>query len=556
MPFDPNTATLFQEPQQSRGFDPATAQLAPEGLYTPSVPISGEPGRAAPPESKPQQMTALERIGTGALDPIYGANQAASHLLAPVMDPIASRVGLSTSADIDRGVQQREAGIKATTPQGTDWWRLAGNVASPMNALVPEARGLGVMGKAAASGALGAAEQPVTSGKDYGREKSRQIGEGAAIGGGMGAAGATLGKAVAPTFDSAVKKLLDAGVKLTPGQMSVGGTVGSAVKRTESTASSVPLVGSVVGAAYRKTLESFNRAVLDRALSPLGETIPKNVPMGREAYAYVSKMIGDKYNDILPKLRFAADPTFTEDYANLKNMVTQLPEPHASQFQKFTQQHIDRRLAPNGQMDGETFKDLESELSKEIKWYAKSTAPVDGKYATALQETQSLLRKSLLRANPEYAPELSALNSTYAAYARAKDASINRSGSGGVFSPNDLLTSIKHAATKGQFSTGDALLQDLADAGIKVLPATVPNSGTADRRMVGELLAGGGLAALLGHPGAALGGLGAVAPYTDPGLAALQQWATAAPENREIVRQFLDTLTPALATGAAGGASR
>jgi len=167
------------------------------------------------------------------------------------------------------------------------------------------------------------------------------------------------GKIAKPEFDKAVNTLLGEGVKLTPGQLGVGsGKLGDAIKSTESKASSFFATGDVVKSAYRSTLESFNRAVLDKALAPIGEKLPKDVGAGREAYSYISKRLGDEYNELLPKLTFKADSEFAQKYADLKQLATELPEPYAGQFAKFTERNIDKKLGGTAQMDGRSFKEL------------------------------------------------------------------------------------------------------------------------------------------------------------------------------------------------------
>jgi hypothetical protein len=135
-------------------------------------------------ESGPQ-MSIGERIGTGVLDPVYGTGQ----LLAHVMPRGTAKIGWeSLNADrvaaglpplegdptaddpaktADAEVKAREQRIKSGSPKGFDWWRLVGNIASPLNYLGPgggvaRAGMLARAGRGALQGAIVGAEQPVS----------------------------------------------------------------------------------------------------------------------------------------------------------------------------------------------------------------------------------------------------------------------------------------------------------------------------------------------------------------------------------------------------------
>jgi hypothetical protein len=167
--------------------------------------------------SAPRGMSQLERFGTGMKDPLVGAAQLAGHTILPT----------STMESIDKYAQERERGIQETRggDTSTDWWRLGGNLASPVN-FIPVG-GAAVRGAQAASklgnlartvgagagfGAMGGATQPVTGGQDYWEQKRGDVATGAALGGVVGAGtGAVstgvraLGEHIAREFPEAVE---------------------------------------------------------------------------------------------------------------------------------------------------------------------------------------------------------------------------------------------------------------------------------------------------------------------------------------------------------------
>lgn len=155
---------------------------------------------APPRQEAPPQMSVAERFGTGLKDPIEGGAQLLSHLVpSPVSDAInvannwlARHTGLVAElppGGMDQEVHDREKAIEAGSPKGFDWWRLAGNLASPAN-YVGAARGaeavgaLGSAGRAALQGAGVGALQPVSHPDSYWLEKGVQSGVGA-VGGAL-----------------------------------------------------------------------------------------------------------------------------------------------------------------------------------------------------------------------------------------------------------------------------------------------------------------------------------------------------------------------------------
>jgi hypothetical protein len=192
-----------------------------------------------------------------------------------------------------------------------------------------------------------------------------------------------------------------------------------------------------------------------------------------------------------------------------------MPPDRAAQFENIYNNRVARRLGPQGNMDGFTFKQVESELTNLGNGFRRSRDMADQQLGAAIGELRASLRDALERSNPGKASEIGAVNRGYAMLSRVEDASMRRSTGDGVFSPNDLWQSIKKDAIRSgrrkAFARGDGLMLDLANAGQAVLPSTVPDSGTW-----GRALLTGGLAEMVHHPEAILPFLAGAVPYTAP----------------------------------------
>ena len=460
---------------------------------------------------------------------------------------IGGKLGLPTNEQYGNAAKQikRRGENKGALSSLTETFANPATVASMM---LPAGR-LGNM----ASGALTAAAEP-TSGKeeDYGLEKLKQIGGGAVEGLFGGEAMRALGKVASPVFSKSVEFLRKEGVEMTPGTLASGMLKG-VVKRGESALASLPVLGSFIQSAENRSLESFNKAVANRVLKPLGEKVPDDVKAGRSAVEYVKMKVGDAYDRLLPHLSFQLDSVFADGVKQLKETaVSRLPPESQKHVASLFESIIGSRLEQGGGvLDGKMLKTVDSELAYESRTYMKVQDPVQRRVGEVIDGFRELFKENLARMNPKYAKQLNDTNSAWAAYIRMRDASVRTVKSGerkiGVFSPTDLLREIKSKTSKGAFASGNGLMQDLAEAGAQVLPETVHDSGTVERGLW-SLVSGGGAAGLLGHPGVLAGGVAGSLPYTKPGMAVVNKWAQG--EGSPGLRRALESMSPVTAAGA------
>lgn len=395
-------------------------------------------------------------------------------------------------------------------------------------------------------------------------DKSTPLGvaEDTATGAALGKAGEYGVKALAnvasPALSKAVQRLMDAGVDLTPGQI-----VGGFGKRLEDAATSVPFLGDAIIKARNAGLESFNRAVTNHVLSPIGEKLPDDIPVGREAVSYAGQKISDAYNNLLSKLTVNFDPTFGANVASLKGLAQNLPAQQRTQFNAVLKMALSK-FSPVGVMTGQTMKDLDTTLGAMVRRYkGRTAAPADQDYGDAVHELQSQLRDLVERSNPAHQGKLQAVNQAYAGQLRLENAAARTGNENGVFTAPQLHAAVRamdYSARKRAFARGNAMLQDISDAGKEVLPSKVPDSGTARRTMTGVGL--GGAAHLLApslDPTLVGSTAGAWLAYSKPGRAVMRAMLANRPQGAQAVagaiRKAAKPAAIASAAALTGGAS-
>lgn len=486
-----------------------------------------------------------QRIGTGMLDPAYGMLQLGARMptgaegvpFAPEGEPSLQE---RTQA-VDEAIRKREQGIQAERTAagqtGTDWWRVLGNVISPPNlalaavpggaATLPARVGLG-----AVTGAASAATEPATQG-DFWSEKLKQAVLGLGVGAAVPAAATGASRAIAPVLRPDAQRLVEAGVSLTPGQMA-----GSWLRRPEEAAKSLPVLGSFIRGSEGRGIESFNTSVINQTLEPIGARLPKGMKAGREAIDYAATQYNNAYDQLLPTMRFSVDPDFASGMTNLRQLAAEMPPGQATQFDTIIKNRLFQRLGAQGNMDGQTLKQVESELGYLAGSYRHSSDAAQQQLASALDETRHLIRQALARQNPHAQEQLKNINAGYAMLTRIENASGRRLGSQGVFTPMDLLSAVRagdQSVRHRDFAHGDALMQQFAETAQRVLSKDLPDSGTTERALWDAVIRGFTGLGLLGgaatHPaGIGIGAPAAIgtmiAPYTRVGGEAVRRYAS------------------------------
>jgi hypothetical protein len=346
-------------------------------------------------------------------------------------------------------------------------------------------------------------------------------------------------RVIQPKTTPEAAELLKQGVQMTPGQI-----IGGVANKVEERATSLPLVGDAIANARRRSAESLNTVAINRALSPIGEKLPKGTPFGREAIQYADDALGDAYNKILPKLTTQADAVFVQDIQALRGAIQNgnMGTAEAQQFNKILQNQVLSKFQGQNAITGETLKAMESDLGRLSSNYLRDVSADKRQLGGAIAELQSSLRDLVQRSNPQYAKELKDINSGWANFKRVQKAASSVAAEDGIFSPAQLQNAVKAAdrsKDKGSFAKGSALMQDLSDPARKRLGANVPDSGTA-----GRLMNAGAIASGIYNPGIPAALFGAAALYSKPGTWLAQQALTRRPDAAAPIARQVERLAP------------
>lgn len=304
---------------------------------------------------------------------------------------------------------------------------------------------------------------------------------------------------------SPARQLSEQGVELTPGQMLGGG-----FQRAEDAATSVPITGDAIRDARIRGIESFDRVALNRTLAPIGRELPRRVNVGRDGLREAERAISGAYDDALQGVVVAPDRQFSNDVTSALYS-RQLPVDAADEVEAV----LSNSLAPQfgRPIDGRAWKDIDSQLraAADAADNASANRPSMRYARDAIRDIRRAFRGALERSNPEAFVGVQAADEATANLARIRQASqyTGTSARGGVFTPADLNRAVQGLDTSAgnrEFARGEALLQDLSEPAMQVLPQRVPDSGTPFR----SLMTVGGLSGLGVGVGANPGAVGAV----------------------------------------------
>lgn len=531
------------------------------------------PQQEAQPVPTAQPATTGSKVARGMVDPIEGGAQLLYNVLpqgvqqagdrfnnwladkgiplARIPEKDVSSLVTGRGSGLNELVRQNEANYQssraAAGETGTDWSRIAGNIISPVNVAaasrIPQAATMaGRVGIGAGTGAMFGAAQPVTS-ADFWTEKAKQAGLGAVTGGVMPAITGGIARVVSPkaSVNPDLKMLREAGVKPTIGQ-----TLGGAANWTEQKATSLPLVGDSIQSLRRKSIDQFNQSAINRAVAPIGGKVDD---IGHQGIAKAGDMLSAAYDDALKGLKgVTLDNQAKAELLNLKAMAGNLPDPARNVFNRTIKNVVETRLSQKGGMAADTFKIVESELSKKAASYSGSASAGERELGDAFSEALRVLRDSAARQNPKYAEALQKANAGWANLVRVEGAGKAAALNEGVFTPGQLMGAVRQADKSVRdraTARGTALMQDLAGAGQRVLGNTYPDSGTVGR----AALIGTGAAGMLNLPMTMAGLGGGAALYTRPIQNALVRMAASRPQSAIQAAQTVRNATPFLAPG-------
>jgi len=508
-------------------------------------------------------VSRLDRFLKGALDPVEGAAQLMANSLPSGFVERMNRINnamadYGLTARIPEGgmnqlVAENEAayqkGRAAAGSTGLDAYRLAGNIAStlPLAAAAPAAPTLA--GRAAVGAVLGGTQgavQPVTEG-DYWAEKGKQAGIGTLVGGAAPVVLGGIARVVSPkaSTDAGLQALRAEGVKPTIGQ-ALGGRAASIEERLQS----LPILGDMIHRARGQTLETFNKAAINRAVAPIGGSVDD---IGQAGIDKAHTLLSQYYDDALAKIKGVKfDAQFDAELMRLKQMARNLLPAMSRKFGGYVDDVMQGRMSPNRSMLGDVYKKVDSEIGKAAAKYGKSSVASEQELGDALSQLQNLLKQQAMRTNPEAAKMIQAADAGWANLVRIEKAAEAAHNAGGVFTPAQLNMAVRSADTsvrRSAVARGKALMQDLGSEAQKVIGSKYPDSGTAGRVALGLGAVGSGYISPAIPVGLAAGG----AMYTRPVQNALVAMVANRPQAAATAANSLRRLAPYLAISAPAG---
>lgn len=341
----------------------------------------------------------------------------------------------------------------------------------------------------------------------------------------------------------AARRLSRAGVDLTPGQMAAEvPVVGSTIRYAEDVLGGYnPLMGGV----RRRQNEQVIRAAGQEALDAIDAKLPASANTGREVYNSTRETLSQRYDDVTSRVAAVLDNEANVDLASLRaRSDIELDSDHAARLQRVLDDKVMREVGPNGELSGDAFKRIETTLRQQSEKARRPNATLqDEDYADALDEARDAFRNVIARQYPAEAEAIRGLNLGWATNARIRRAVSGSAGFArdGTPTPGELSQSVRQLSSEEQIAQNRGLLQGLAQDARTVLPATVGDTGSGQRAIIGGAIGalGTGAVATVNPVLAGMIAAGAVI-YSRPGIIALNALyrATDSRAANEIVRQL------------------
>lgn len=509
---------------------------------------------------KQESPTNRQRFAQGLKDPIDAGAQLLTHILPDSVvkkgnelnNWLADKTGLVSrlpDGGVDQQIRETDERFKS---DGIDGYRLAGNVFSPANLAVasrftPAVTMAGRVGQGIAMGGISGALTPYT-GEDFTQDKLEQIGTSAALGGSVPAVTGAIGRVISPkaSVNPDIALLKKEGVTPTIGQ-TLGGVFNSAEEKLQS----LPVFGDAISRARGRALGEFNKAAINRATNPIGQSIDD---IGHDGVKRAGDLLGGAYDEAEKLLKYVRlDNQFNSDLGQLRSMAQGLEPKYQKQFERLIQDKIGSRVSNNGSLFADKYKDIVSDIGKEAGKFKGLENSGARDYSSAVLQLQNLLKQQIGRgANPEAADIMKAADKGYANLVRVEGAANRALKNDGVFTPYQLSASVKSADNSVRdraTARGVSLMQDLSRAGENVIGNKVPDSGTTGRLFMG----GGALgASLMTNPAIAVGLAGGFPIYSKLGQQLLNASVTARPQLAQPVAKGVRNSTPYLVPAVTG----
>lgn len=306
---------------------------------------------------------------------------------------------------------------------------------------------------------------------------------GTIAGGVFGAGGQKLGEPISRATSALGRELSSKlGIsKLTPGQLA-----GGYLNKMEQAMTSVPFMGGGIEKARRASVEAFPAMLYNRALRPLGKSVPKDLD-ARQAFNRTKSIITQEYDEVLEGI----DVPFGDDALDALDAVVSrakenLGEVGKDQAKDFENLVLNRVISAAGDnndvLSGTQLKKISSDIRKKMSDAIKKN---DFDLADAYSDMDASLLSLFADQAPSMATRLKKLDRAYSNYVPLRRAAAMADES--AFTPAQALRAVRAAEKKlgatgeGALAAGEGRMQPLMEISKSVLGASLPDSGTAMR---------------------------------------------------------------------------
>jgi hypothetical protein len=302
--------------------------------------------------------------------------------------------------------------------------------------------------------------------------------------------GAAVNRAVAPvgadpTRQAAIDILTREGVPVSAGQR----TGSKALQYAESFLGDAPFAGGQATRFMNNQAEAFTDAAM-RRMGASGRATPENLTAANQR-------IGQSFTDLSARNTMRADRQLGQDLGTALNEYSRiLPTEQRQIVGNLASDIVDRIRVGNGTMPGADYQTIRSRLST----IAQNNRESDRDYAQAVRAMRNALDNNMARSiNRAGAPEdARAWETARQQYGNMR--TIERAASGGtenaaagLISPAQLrMAAQQGAGNRSAYARGEGDFAELARAGSQIM-TPLPNSGTAQRNMIGGGIGGAGL---------------------------------------------------------------
>lgn len=426
---------------------------------------------AAEQYSATEGMSGIEKFGTGMASGLVNVGRRAGQILTP--KSYEEKLGVS-----DKDIQNQsetDAALAGTLPGGVGRFVTEAALTAPVGGAAGTAvRGLGNAARLARTGRVAglAAEGAVG-----GELTAGNAGEGAAwnlgIAGGLGAAKrlAQGSKNITPE----ARRLTDAGVDLTPGQMNPRG----AVAQLEQGAERLPVVGAYVQDARRKLVPSATRKLFEKEL---GTAVPADAGFDDMLRSTNTKLSG-MYDNVRAQagdVKVGGGNQLQQEWSQAVNSPSLLVSPEARQASgRWLAGQLDALKARGNGVSAEDLLEIRSRIRTEVRKAHKSGQGAALERAEVLELAEDAITTQVNNALPPQAQKL--LQETDALYAKYKP--LEQAGfqsaarAGGEPTVGQLVGALKQQAGQSRWAgrgggRNQQFLEDVRDAAETTLRPT------------------------------------------------------------------------------------